>query len=52
MLYMRQELGYSSALPGFLSSDFESSKEEGLDDYFFLAEDEGMLWIFVEDQLV
>nr|POE91936.1 dna-directed rna polymerases iv and v subunit 4 [Quercus suber] len=30
MLYMRQELGYSSALPGFLSSDFESSKEEGI----------------------
>ena len=49
---MRQELGYSSPLPGFLSSDFESSKEEGLDDYLFLAEDEGMLWIFVEDQLV
>lgn len=51
-VYMRQELGYSSPLPGFLSSDFESSKEEGLDDYLFLAEDEGMLWIFVEDQLV
>lgn len=40
---MRQELGYSSPLPGFLSSDSESSQEEGSDDFLFLAEDDGML---------